>query len=238
MYLRERHRLSVRGRVGITAIDPVEVQAGNAIRIAADVDGRVRIDKDTASVNSFASKLSMGSDHLVVSPEYVQEVVAAKPLVYWRFEDSDPSKVANEMGDKYHASLVGEAERVRQGGNTSLELGAGLSDQALRSYVYCESPLEDDFSGGYTLETWFKPSHYHWGSLVGFLGDPEQPGWRAPHGLLLEIGGPRLSDSEIEHPGRVRYLHRNPPGGDFNSGTSCFSEDVYDLRKWQRIAVL
>jgi hypothetical protein len=223
---------------GITALEPVEVNAGDAIRIAFDIEGRVRIDKDTASVSSFASKVSMGSDHLAVSPAYVQEVISAGPLAYWRFEDSNPKTVANEMGDNYHAMLTGEGERVRQGGNTSLELGAGLSDQALQSYVFCDEPLEADFSEGYTLETWVKPSHYHWGSLVGFLGDPEQPGWRVPHGLLLEIGGPRSSDSEIEHPGRVRYLHRNPPGGDFKSGTSCFSEDVYELRKWQHIAAV
>jgi hypothetical protein len=180
----------------------------------------------------------MGSDHLIVSPEYVREIVAAQPLVYWRFEDDDPRQAANEMGGSYVAQLTGEADRVRQAGNASLELGAGLSDQALQSYMFCDQPLGSDFRKGYTLEAWFKPSHYHWGSVIGFLGDPEQPGWRAPHGLLLEIGGPRSTDSEIEHPGRVRYLHRNPPGGDFNSGTSCFSEDVYELRKWQHVVAV
>jgi hypothetical protein len=221
-----------------TALDPVEVNAGEAIRIASDMEGRMRIDSDTASLSSFVSKVSMGSDHLTISPEYVRQIVDAGPLVYWRFEDDDPARIANEMGDKYQAVLAGEAERVRQGGNTSLELGGGLTDLALQSYVYCDTPLEADFSQGYTLETWVKPSHYHWGSVIGFLGDPEQPGWRVPHGLLLEIGGPRSSDTEIEHPGRVRYLHRNPPGGDFNSGTSCFSKDAYELRKWQHVVAV
>ena len=218
--------------------EPVTVQAGEAIQIAADAEGRKRLHRDSASPSSFASKVSMGSDHLPVTTEYVKEVVAAKPLIYWRFEDADSQRVSNEMGDSFSGQLKGVADRVRQAGNTSLELGAGLSEEALQSFVYCDEPLDGDFTAGYSLEVWFKPSHYHWGSVISFLGDPAQVGWRASHGLLLEIGGPRLSASEIEHPGRLRYLHRNPPGGDFASGTSLFSDAVYELRKWQHIVAV
>ncbi len=217
---------------------PVAVNAGDAIRIVADLEGRIRLDRETASPSSFASKVSMGSDHLVVTPEYIREVISDKPLIYWRFEDSEANQVANEMSDSYQAHLTGVADRVRQAGNTSLELGAGLSAEALQSYVLCNEPLSDDFTDGYSVEAWVKPSHYHWGSLIAFLGNPPQPGWRAPHGFLLEIGGPCPSATAIEHPGRLRYLHRNPPSEDFNSGTSCFSEAAYELRKWQQIVAV
>lgn len=217
---------------------PETISAGEAIHIGADKDGRTQVDRSEASPSSFASKVSMGSDHLTVNPEYVRTVVAGQPLVYWRFEDIEADKVANEMGPRYTGHLQGEADRVRQMGNTSLELGAGLSEVALQSFIYTDDALEGDFSKGYTVEAWFKPSHYHWGSLISFLGDPAQPGWQAPHGLIIEIGGPRLSASEIEHPGKLRYLHRNPPGSDFASGTSLFSEEVYKLRKWQHIVAV
>ena len=134
--------------------------------------------------------------------------------------------------------LTGEAEWDSQAGNTSLELGAGLSELALQSYLFCDEPLSDGFDSGYTIEFWLKPSHYHWGSVVGLLGEPQQTGLRSPHGLLIEIGGPRTTASEIEHPGRVRFLHRNPPGDDVNSGTSIFSQNVYELRKWQHVAAV
>lgn len=223
---------------GIRGARPVQIDEGEAIRIVTNTEGRLSIDRELASPSSFVSKVSMGSDHLLIRPEYIREILAAKPVLYWRFEDRDPQKVANEVSTRYHGHLKGVADRVRQVGNTSLELGAGLSEETLQSFIYCDEPLKEDFSLGYSVETWFKPSHYHWGSLIALLADPPQPGWRAPHGLLLEMGGPRLSDSEIEHPGRIRYLHRSPPGEDFNTGTSCFSETVYELRKWQHIVAV
>jgi hypothetical protein len=222
----------------IAESSPVTIAAGEAIRIGADKDGRTQVERDVASPSSFASKVSMGSDHLAVSPEYVQTIVAGKPLVYWRFEDAEADRVANEMGPRYTGHLQGEADRVRQIGNTSLELGAGLTELALQSFIYTDDALEGDFPKGYAVEAWFKPSHYHWGSVISFLGDPAQPGWQAPHGLIIEIGGPRLSASEIEHPGKLRYVHRNPPGSDFASGTSLFSGEVYELRRWQHIVAV
>lgn len=222
---------------GSNNVGPIDVASGEAIRIVSD-DGRIRLYEDIASSSLFASKLSMGSDNLVVTPEYVQEVVNAKPVIYWRFEDDSPHVISNEMGSRYQARLTGVADLVQQAGNSSLELGAGLTDEALSSYVYCDEPLDQDFSAGYSLEAWVKPSHYHWGSVVGFLGEPTHPGWNATHGLLLEVGGPRSSPTEIEHPGRLRYLHRSPPGEDIASGTSCFSEKVYELRKWQHVVAV
>jgi hypothetical protein len=98
--------------------------------------------------------------------------------------------------------------------------------------------MSEDFSRGYTIEMWIKPSHYHWGTIVGLIGDPPQPGWDSVHGVLFELGGPISSPSSIEQPGRFRFLHRSPPSADINTGTSCFSPQPYELRKWQHVAVV
>jgi hypothetical protein len=50
-------------------------------------------------------------------------------------------------------------------------------------------------------------------------------------------GGPKAYSS-IEHPGRVRFLHRDPPSYEFALGTSCFSKTPYGLRQWQHIVAV
>ena len=69
----------------------------------------------------------MGSDDLPISQEYVEEVLAAKPLVYWRFEGDENTTVRNEMGDRYHGRVVGAVKWANQGGNKNVDLGAGLT---------------------------------------------------------------------------------------------------------------
>jgi hypothetical protein len=72
-------------------------------------------------------------------------------------------------------------------------------------------------------------------SLV--LGGSQDNISKGAHGVLLELGGQRAYSS-IEHPGRVRFLHRDPPSGDPAAGTSCFSSEPYKLRKWQYIVAV
>src|SRR5262249_55986493 len=58
------------------------------------------------------------------------------------------------------------------------------------------------------------------------------------HGLLLETGGPRTSETAIEQPGKIRYLHRSPPNTGRIMGTTCFTSLPYEPRKWQHLTVV
>jgi ferric-dicitrate binding protein FerR (iron transport regulator) len=217
----------------------VTIHAGKSVTIANDADGHVALHHGVAQAQTFASRISMQSDGLPISQAYVAEILRGQPLLYWRFEEKDAKVVRNEAsGDRYNGRVVGALRWIDEGNNRDVELGAGLTNEELHAYIATDEPLEADFSQGYSLEMWLKPSHYHWGAVTAFVGAPIQEGYANSHGLLFEIGGPVASPSAIEQPGRLRFLHRSPASDDLNKGTSCFSETPYELRKWQHVAAV
>jgi hypothetical protein len=95
--------------------------------------------------------------------------------------------------------------------------------------------IDDAIHDSYSVEFWVKPSHYHLGAVVSLVGDPLSPGGLVPHGMLVELGGTGRIPTATQHPGCIRFLHRNPPGRNISLGTSCYSETPYTLRKWQHV---
>jgi hypothetical protein len=210
----------------------VMIHAGKSVTVANDANGHVALDHGVAQAQTFASRISMQSDGLPISQAYVSEILRGKPLLYWRFEDKDAKVVRN------HGHVVGALKWIDEGNNRDVELGAGLTNEELHAYIATDEPLMGDFSHGYSLEMWIKPSHYHWGAVTAFVGPPVHQAAANSHGLLFEIGGPVALPSAIEQPGRIRFLHRSPASDDLNKGTSCFSETPYELRKWQHVAAV
>jgi hypothetical protein len=142
------------------------------------------------------------------------------------------------MSDKYSARVVGKPNWVEERDNMTVEFGAELDVDVGRTYVVVDEPLQTA-GESYTIELWAKPGHYHLGSMVALATPPGNPDRsQGLHGALLELGGPRVPYSSIEHPGRVRFLHRDPPTWDPNAGTSCFSNEPYGLRKWQHFVAV
>lgn len=223
---------------GADSTERIDIRTGDSLRVAANADGRMEVVSDTAHPERFASKLSMGSDNLFITDRYVNEILKADPLIYWRFEGSQDGLVRNEAGSKYNGRVVGSPEWLQQGGNRHVALGAGLTSEELGAYIVSEDPVADELQESYSVEMWFKPSHYHWGTILSMIGKPPQPGWVWTHGLLLELGGPRAAETSIERPGKVRFLHRDPPGDAIEAGTSCFSQQYYELRKWQHLVAV
>jgi len=128
---------------------------------------------------------------------------------------------------------------VEERGNTSVEFGTGLEADRLRALLIADEPYKALDTDAYTIELWAKPSHYHLGTMFSLAtspGNKEEP--EGMHGVLLELGGMRLLYSGIEHPGRIRFLHRNPPSSETALGTSCFSNEPYALRKWQHFVAV
>jgi hypothetical protein len=85
---------------------------------------------------------------------------------------------------------------------------------------------------------WIKPSHYHLGAVVSLIGDPSTPDSVVPHGMLMELGGSGRMPTAVHHPGRIRFLHRSPATNESQVGTSCYSEDAYQLRRWQHVVAV
>jgi hypothetical protein len=225
---------------GTPSSDKLRVRSERSIRLSATDSGRIEVTRGPAMMNRFASQVSMDSDLLEIPDDYVGAVKQAAPLIYWRFDRPLNDVVKNAVGNHYNAQVVRKPLWVDEHGNTTVEFGAGLDDDVLRAFLVSDEPLHDINRQSYTIELWAKPSHYHSGTMVSLVTAAGKVGEETSgaHGALLELGGLRAFYSSIEHPGRVRFLHRDPPSNEMTLGTSCFSNQPYMLRKWQYIVAV
>jgi hypothetical protein len=156
-------------------------------------------------------------------------------VAYWRFDqqnrraDETGELVLNEMGSRYTGRIRGKVRWVGPEGNQAIEFGVTSQPGSM---VVDES-WDEVLDGGFTLEAWIKPSHYHLGSIMGFIGEFDWQDHRNKHGVLLEVGGTAMPSS-IHQPERIRFLHRPRLG--VQGGVSCFSDRAYAPRKWQHVA--
>jgi len=211
------------------------VDAGNSLRLSIADAAAMKVTPGTADPSRFASLTSMISDRLEISQHYVDAITQAAPIVYWRFEEVRDGMIQNEVGEQYNGVVVGTPDWASQGDNCAIEFGSGLTDESLRAYVESSNSFGKAIKDSYSIEVWVKPSHYHLGALVSLARNLPAG---SEHGALLELGGPLTTPSTIEHPGRIRFLHRDPPSYDPLAGTSCFSKSPYELRRWEHVVAV
>jgi hypothetical protein len=210
---------------------PIKIEAGQAIRVRPGDDGQPSITHHSADADYFAAQVSMASDGLAITPEYVKAIKKAEPVGYWRFERDKWPVVPNAMGGGPACQATGALGRANFHGNQSIEFG--LSDQF--SEVLSTGPIDPSIHDSYSVEFWMKPSHYHVGAVISLVGDTPNESGILPHGMLIELGGSGKIPTAVHHPGCIRYLHRSPAGNETQSGTSCYSKTPYTLRKWQHV---
>jgi Concanavalin A-like lectin/glucanases superfamily len=221
----------------LPAIKSIE---GESISLIEREDGSMDVKHGKCQESFFASQVSMYFDELDIPAEYVQDVRSHNPLLYWRFENDlvTERRVSNDVG-AHHAGIVyGSVQQRERNGNGFVEFGASSMVDSTLPRIETEDDFGDEVQADYTLEVWIKPNHYHLGTIVSFFGKEPIRGdsglIESPHGLLMEIGGPRTTQTTIEQPGKIRYLHRSPPSGHL-AGTTCFSSQSYEPRKWQHV---
>jgi hypothetical protein len=211
--------------------DTLVIDEGQSIQLVATEAGGLTVQRDIALPGIFVSQIPMSDDLLEISDRYVAAIKEAAPVCYWRFNRPVDGLIRNEMGDRYHGQPIGNIEWAQEHDNWTIRFGNWLATDMPASHIVADRPLESVGIQSYSLEAWVKPSHAHLATIVSLLSpDSVHPGW---HGMLLELGGPSTIFTGREHPGRVRYLHRNPP--DEWGGNSCFSDLPYGLRKWQHV---
>lgn len=213
---------------------PLEIKAGEAVRVQEGRNGELNITRHPSDKEYFVAQLSMNSDALVIPPAYVSAVRESNPLAYWRFERGEWPKAINQMGSRFSGHVVGALGVAGYQGNQAVEFG--VTDRG--GEIICDETLGDEIKNSYSIEFWIKPSHYHVGSVISLVGDPDMPGAIVPHSFLLELGGTGLIPTAVHHPGRMRFLHRSPPSNESDLGTSCYSTDAYTLRKWQHVVAV
>jgi hypothetical protein len=217
------------------SIERFTIDAGDSLQLSIADAVAMKATPGKADPGRFVSLTTMISDQLDISSDYVAAIKQAAPIVYWRFEDSKDGKIKNEVGEHYNGVVSGAPEWVSQGENRAIELGGGLTNESLQAYVESSDPFGNVIHDSYSIEVWIKPSHYHLGTLVSLARGV--PGG-SDHGVLLELGGPLTTPSTIEHPGRIRFLHRDPPSSDPVAGTQCFSKSSYELRRWEHLVAV
>jgi hypothetical protein len=213
------------------------VSAGNALFFDGVGDVALQVTEGRASREGFTPQVSMQSDFLAVDSEYVNEIRSAKPLAYWRFEQEDRliddqgEIVLNEMGDRFHGRLKGKVRWAGPQGNQAIEFGVTPEPGSM----VVEDSWDEVLDGDFTVEAWIKASHYHLGSILGFIGEFDWQDRRNEHGVLLEVGG-TSQPSTIHQPERIRWLHRPKLG--VHGGVACFSDRSYQPRRWQHIVAV
>jgi hypothetical protein len=202
---------------------PLSIKSGEALRIQVGENGELATSRHPAERSYFVAQVSMASDTLVVPRAYVKAVKADKPIGYWRMEREAWPRIPNEMGPQFPCHVEGAIGRTGRPGNQGLEFG--VTDEG--GDILCDQRLDDVIGDSYSIEVWIKPSHFHLGAVASLVGEPLDPDGVVPHGMLMELGGSGRMPTAVHHPGRIRFLHRNPPSNDSQLGTSCYSEEAY-----------
>lgn len=208
----------------------LESHGGN-LRIAAE---------STANRGMFDVKEFLKGGQLVVTEKYVNKVLSAKPIAYWRFEEIVDGVVLNAVQDRFHMKVEGDLQLHGLIGNRHANFS--LDDTAnYPRFLRTREPITSELPGDYTIEWWMNPSHFHTSTLLAFLVPekdkeslPASKGhnWSTDHGLLLEIGGSSGQQS-IMQPRRLRYVHRNPVG--YTGGSATYGKSNYRIREWQHV---
>jgi hypothetical protein len=210
----------------------LSASAGTALSARADSDGKVSVDHGESKEGGFVTPAALAASRLRITPEYVANIRDAKPVAYWRFEDDAGGLMRNEMSDRFHCRMVGDAVRWHTGeGNSTAEFGMTAGP----GYLISDDLLDGVIKNDYSLEAWIKPTYFHHGALISLIqwSPAESPLDR--HRLHLELVGPCpgvpnsiLRSAEV-HPGRIRLIHQT---------SECYSESPYRARAWQHIAAV
>jgi hypothetical protein len=207
------------------------VMEGEALHLHDIGDAVLDARRGPAQRGRFTLQVPMSNDFLAVGADYVREITESSPVAYWRFEGERDGVIPNEVGDRFQGRLKGQVRWIGPEGNRAMEFGVTPEPGSLIVNESWDEVLDGDFS----LEAWIKPSHYHLGSIMGFIGEFDWQDRRNKHGVLLEVNG-TSQPSDIHQPQRIRFLHRATLG--CIGGLSCWSEKHYEPRRWQHVAAI
>ena len=175
---------------------------------------------------------ALTASRLRISDKYVKTILAGKPVAYWRFEGDVNGAMRNEMGDRFHCRIVGDAVRWHSdGGNGTAEFGMTAGP----GYLISDDVLDGVIGNNYSLEAWVKPTYYHQGALISLIQWTPNESPLDRHRLHIELCGPSpgvpttiLRSAEF-FPGRIRFIHQT---------SECYSSSPYRVRAWQHIAAV
>ncbi|WP_347239687.1 LamG-like jellyroll fold domain-containing protein [Streptomyces sp. L2] len=136
--------------------------------------------------NTSASSTPVKVTAATASNRYAQQVVADRPLLYWRFEETGGTFAADTSGTNNGGNhRGGPARGVAPGAvaGSHAAVGYGGADE----YTYSDRAAYAPAS--YTLEAWFNTTTKAGGKLVGFGNGNERPGSRRDKHIYMTNDG-------------------------------------------------
>jgi len=214
----------------------ITVLSGEAVRLLTNARSELGVYNSVANPDAFDFDMLLGADQIDITPEYVALIKEAGPVAYWRFEDKDSDVIRNEIQQRHDLHLLGNKVQI------SNREGNGHAEFIIRESSGCFVSYDnlDELAGqDYSVEFWFKPSHYHRGAIVSLVEQSnDELGNIERHGLIVEIqsANPILRPEEGQ-PRTVRFHHRSPPHEGL-VGTSCSSPETYQKQVWQHVVAV
>lgn len=206
--------------------------AGSSLHARVAPDGKVAVDQGASKESGFMTPAALAASQLLISKEYVSTVLKSEPVAYWRFEGDVDGLMRNEVADRYHCRMVGDAVGWH-GGEQNCTAEFGLT--AGPGYLISDDVLDGVIGDDYSVEAWVKPTYYHHGALVSLIDWSESESPLDKHRFLLELCGPnpgvpRTIFRSVEFfPGSIRFIHQT---------SECYSSSRYRVRSWQHIAAV
>ncbi|QDU56635.1 LamG domain-containing protein [Aeoliella mucimassa] len=216
------------------------VPEGTSISMGVTDANYIKLTEGAANRGMFDASEFRKGGQLVVTNDYIEQVLAAKPIAYWRFEQIIGGLIENTVQDNYALRVYGDVCIDGLTGNRFLSFP--LDENAGHQRFLCTTkPITSALPGDYSIEFWVNPSHFHTATIFTFLvpemGRREMmTTWNdnpvSQHGLLIELGG-FSGKVGLMQPRRIRSVHRSP--ADCVGGTSSFSDRDYTIREWQHV---
>ena len=210
--------------------ESLTAKEGTSVRARVAADGSVVVDRGKSREAWFVTPAALAKSRLTISDAYVSTILDAGPVAYWRFEQADDGLMRNEIADRLHCRIVGDAVRWHaNGANGSTEFGVTAGPGYLLS-----DDVVDMQGDSYTFETWMKPTYFHHGSLFSLIDWSPSQSPLGSHRLEVELCGPvsgfpqAFRPTEF-NPGRIRFIHQT---------AEVFSSTAYAVRKWQHVAAV
>lgn len=168
---------------------------------------------------------------LSVGPDYVNSVVENSPLIYWRFDDDSEGHIRNEVDEAWPA-MIHQAEETPDGIRV-INGQIRLESTSTPRYLATQDSLPALNESSYSVEFWAKPDSLPHATCVGLF--PVEDKVALHHLSVIEV----VTDTPFIHPpGAFRFLHRNPPGRQYEVGTNVYTKGVCTPGKWQHVVVV
>ncbi|WDI39953.1 LamG-like jellyroll fold domain-containing protein [Bremerella sp. P1] len=199
---------------------------------ASFIDGELAVSAKTFNESDRVDTLPVDNLYLNPTDQYAEAVKADRPLVYWRFEDSDVigDRVVNHVGDHHHGV-------IHSANDGSIEISRGrirFSKSNKGRHLGMSEPIEGINRRDFSIEFWVRTDRMHWGTFFGLLPETQADPKKESHLCVIEYAN---HTNVVHRPATIRMLYRYPPTT-YEGGKNVFSPNSCTPGIWTHIVAV